>query len=226
MKKYILMLMACLFIGVSNVSAKDISLTELANELKNTTSYTTYQAEGYTTNIKAEKDNLTIYYGYNGNSAQKYSCRIYFTYKNNVLEYQRESSQDQFCDSATGEWLADVVRSVGRVLELDENKLMTWFNNSSREELSKLTLENNGMQVNFTSNTCGAKTCRYYTCLKIDLNNFKPYEPVPDKPTTKTVAKNPKTADLNVSVLLASALVALSIAGYSVLKIRRLKKEM
>ena len=55
MKKYILMLMACLFIGVSNVSAKDISLTELADELKNTTSYTTYQAEGYTTNIKQKK---------------------------------------------------------------------------------------------------------------------------------------------------------------------------
>ena len=233
MKKYILLLVACLLVGVSKVSAKEISLTELANELKNTTSYQTYSKQDYSVNITTTDKSLSIDYGYTGNVGSKYTCKVFFNYSNNVLDYARQDGQSTFCDSAASPWLADVVRSVGKILELNETKLMNWFNGSSREELSRLTLENNGMQVNFTSNTCSAGAagtgdeCRYYTCLKIDLNNFKPFEPVPATPTpTKTVTKNPKTADLNVSVMLASALVALTIAGYSVLKIRRIRKEM
>ncbi len=233
MKKYILLLVACLLVGVSKVNAKDISLTELANELKNTTSYQTYSKQDYTVNIVTTDKSLSIDYGYTGNIGSKYTCKVFFNYSNNVLEYVRQKEQTQFCDSAASPWLADVVRSVGKILELDETKLMNWFNGSSRDELSRLTLENNGMQVNFTSNTCSAGVagtgdeCRYYTCLKIDLNNFKPFEPVTPTPSkTTNVTKNPKTADLNVSVVLASALVALAIAGYSILKIRVIKKGM
>lgn len=233
MKKYVLALLACLLIGGSKVDAKTISLTELANQIKTTTSYTSHQQAGYSASITTTDTTLKIHAAYNGSAAAAYSYDINFTYNDGILSYKKESGRDQWRDSNIAQWLADVVRSVGNLYGFDETKIVNWFNNSSKEDLSKLTLANNGVKITFTSYTCGQETCRYYEALDIDLKGkFNPFEIVTDGSTSnstssnKNVKTNPKTADLNISVCIASALVAIVVIGYSALKINRLKKSV
>ncbi len=175
MKKYVFFIASCImciFIGLCKISAKDISLNDIVDNLKETTSYTSNLIEGHFVNIKNASDNLNITYGTNWDDRENYTCNLKFTYKDQVLEYQKDNGESDSCAMRNTEWFTDILRVVGRLLKVDETELINWFKDVKASELEKLTMENNGMKVEVKDVNVSSSVFRYFLKFEIDFKNF------------------------------------------------------